>query len=467
MAVEPSILSSWMANDKSYTKIAIQYEIKELESRLFSKLDAQSFQDSDKLVVAKILDSIISLYYRYVSLDTEEKHLETQVENDAIEALTPQELQEKIKGLIGEWSNTSLLISCYRAYRDKYSYIHTKSQSQDEPLLLIPLLEAKDSEEWLRQMVLIANEHQTNINGFFSSLSTMPSMSLQQIATKMSQPSYIHLINMLFYYKLNPSQLFTEKTSDEVVVKAQITLAKIHYFIERFHQTILWLVTQLGTDSETDYLFHGDELPKGISLSVQKDYRQFFQTLLTVWQSSASQVTYWVGMQVQEIFKSYKFWFNPSRLIDAIMELTQNERAEQDLLSAITAQFKSLSTSQCLDLYGFFTNKDTHYLWKTLNVASGPVEFGWIVLTQEEKESLTYVKSVLETVMKALLHALLARGIQAQDYDWSIGENPLSPGRRIRQAITRILSLYAIQSSHENKKLERLFAMLETKTGAI
>lgn len=124
--------------------------------------------------------------------------------------------------------------------------------------------------------------------------------------------------------------------------------------------------------------------------------------------------------------------------------------------------YGQLATTDCLDLYGYFANKASCYLMRTLLSIQQNDNHPWLPeLTEQEKQAINNMYEDLNCVMEALREELVSRNIVTKPYDRHLSGKKISPGQRIRATVIRILSLYSKKMANNNSKLEHLFALLE------
>ena len=175
--------------------------------------------------------------------------------------------------------------------------------------------------------------------------------------------------------------------------------------------------------------------------------------------------------QLQDLFSAYKFWFNPSHLIDAVMLLQQKQIKHTEQMSQngfyqhMRDLYRQLTTTECLDLYGYFSNKDSCYLMRTLLMIKKGGVVSWLPwLKQEETHAIHRVYDAIECVMSALRDELASRHIHTTPYQRDFKAKNISPGRRNREAVIRIITLYANQMVvRTSARIEQLFTSLENE----
>lgn len=334
------------------------------------------------------------------------------------------------------------------------------------------LYESKRLDEWLNAIVQLANQQSDpNMNELPNYLEQLNARRLQRMADLFAQKSHTDLINSILFYKLNPELLFEQKLHPEKLISVKSRVSQLYDFIEILHAALSRSLHQRGLPEPPDYLFHGDVLPPGIEIKVNPDCRELIFMAIKTWRVCATGADVKLEMdQLQEIFRAYKFWFNPCRLIDIVMNMQQRVLHQSpdltplySLENYILSLYKNLSTTECLDLYGYFSNKDTNYLIRTLLLVQTDQELDWLPkLNLSETKSARHVYDVLTCVMNALRTTLKERQIETQPYKHNLKDKKsLTPGRRNRQAILRVITLYQQEERQLNARLEELFQRLE------
>lgn len=276
----------------------------------------------------------------------------------------------------------------------------------------------------------------------------------------------IFLINSIFFYKLNPQQLFKQSAHPEKLVSVKARLSMLHHFIEMIHQTVMRNIKQRGISDVHDYLFHGDELPQGIAIDAENRMSDLVINALKEWRlhKLVHPDDLLNKNKLYDLFRAYKFWFNPNRLIDALMtlqrQLSGNEFSDnyKKFSEQVLIFYHQLTTTECLELYGCFANKDTTYLMRTLSAAmQGQVIPSLPILTQGEQEVITKVYRILDCAMEAIRDELIKRHITTATYVRNLSAKQIKPGRRNLNAVTRILELYCDERVERNFLIEQLF----------
>jgi len=220
-----------------------------------------------------------------------------------------------------------------------------------------------------------------------------------------------------------------------------------------------------------DYLFHSEELPQSIEIDIGGEGRELIQSIVTSWRVGVlpSRGDDQGLSQLYDMFRAYKFWFNPNRLIDAAMIL-QQRFANSDRRTAADGSFyqqqmrvlyRQLTTTECLDFYGYFTNKDSNYLLRTLRVVKSKQVLSWLpALTATEHEVITQISDFLECVLNALRDELAARRITTAPSAHELIDKEFTPGHRNRLAVTRAIALYIKEALATNPNIEQLFNAL-------
>lgn len=271
-----------------------------------------------------------------------------------------------------------------------------------------------------------------------------------------------------FFYKLYPEKLFLHEIYPQKLISIRIRLGILHDYIELIQQQLYSHSIQNSLLPGIDHLFHGDELPPGVMIEANESFRGLIQEAIKKLNpSTISLKQEQMGIErLHALIKAYKFWFNPNRLIDAVMVLRQNSVIETDELWVFEQEmlkfFAKLSTTDCLDLYGYFSNKDTRYLLHAFFSMIQQVVFDWFPLIH--KEELSAIKKVfhsLRCVMEALRVELKNRHIITEPYIYYVEKESVHIGQRTRDAIFRVITIYKTRSLTEEGTIKALFQTLE------
>jgi len=326
--------------------------------------------------------------------------------------------------------------------------------------------------DWLASIVNFWNQYDTH-DIEFSKLFHQWSIEEQQVALRhFSNPNLVHCINAIFFYKLYPDKLFNELIHPEKLVSVQIRLGVLHHLIEVLQSQLVHFALPHGLKPKLDYLFHGDLLPQGIMIEVDEQVRILIQTTLMQLKvkftpENEAQVAI---ERLHDLARAYKYWFNPNRLIDAVMVLQQRlvkiKTTEESNLKVFKEDmvhlYGQLSTTQCLDLYGYFSNKDTQYLLNTLLNIIDEKPFSWLLKPKiEEKKAVESVFNALQSVLEAIRIELKNRNINTDPYITIISKNCNNAGKRNREAVHRIIAIYGGGAITSNESVERLFRLME------
>lgn len=325
--------------------------------------------------------------------------------------------------------------------------------------------------EWFMTLVHFCNynqQHPVELTKIFAEWSTP---QREVMVSYFSTPELVNLSNAVFFYKLYPDKLFNELIHPEKLVSVCIRLGQLHQFIEQLQNQLYTAAKQYGLKPGIDYLFHGDELPQGIMIEVTDEYREIIQQAvkkIKVQCTPENQLHVTIE-RLHDLARAYKFWFNPNRLIDAVMILQQQlvkEKTckEQDLelfQQQMMVLYGELTTTECLDLYGYFNNNDSRYLLYTLYSIIHEHPIDWLpVLKQEERHAIDAVFYALSSVMEALRAVLKTRHVTTEPYVYDLGKQEIKAGRRNREAVFRVLAIYSCEFS-TRETVDKLFACIE------
>jgi hypothetical protein len=327
---------------------------------------------------------------------------------------------------------------------------------------LFALFQANDLFLWVSLLVGFCNKHDLDdiASGLFSQEWTLEKerLALDFFSTK----KFVNLVNTLFYYKINPEKLFVESLHPEKLVSVGIRLARLYEVIEFLHKLLCEVANKYSLKIPTDYFLHEEDIPPGVVVEFDEELRAFIQETIgqvriqkrKSRELSAQQLIYDLG-------RSYKFWFNPNRLIDSAMLLFQclnkdslQKKSALDLFfQKMVHEYEHLTTSQCLDLYGYFANNDTRYLFYALHAVASESYLSWLsTLGVTERQTATHLIHILQAVTESLRVVLKNRFVTTKPYHYALkpGHGELI-GKRNRQAVLRALIIYCDQLSPSEK----------------
>jgi len=476
----------WFVTDENRAKAQIKYELNHLESRLTKYLVAHPDQEQCPDEVISLSERLASLYLDYLKLLSGNKipgfdpatvdcSLIWSERIYKIEALKLHltkitDEQEKLVTL----SKIASLYQQFNSHNTQFTETSSKVVIPPQrPVCELQVLFQKDNLKlWLNSLVNFWNHyeiHRLDLSILFREWE----LKQQQVALNFfSNPDLVNLVNTIFFYKLYPDKLFNVLIHPEKLVSVRMRLGVIHHFIEKLQQQLYSSAKQHGLKTGVDYLFHGDELPQGIMI---EDYGDFRQTI----QAAVKQVKiHFTPENEQQIMLdrlhdlglAYKFWFNPNRLIDAVMVLQQRlvkvkSTEASNLLvfhEAMVVLYSQLTTTECLNLYGYFANNDSRYLLYTLFTILQGNSIDWLGdLRTEELGAIKAVFNALQTVMEALRIALKSRHVSTEPYIYDLAKEYIKAGRRNREAVFRIIAIYSRDSLATNERVEQLFSFVE------
>lgn len=255
------------------------------------------------------------------------------------------------------------------------------------------------------------------------------------------------------------------------MISVRMRLGVLHYYIELIQQQLYTVALQSGLMPGVDYFLHDEELPQGVMIETQEEFKLMIQTAIKKLKMNVGANKRQVTLEcLHDLGRAYKLWFNPSRLIDAVMVLQQNliseslEQEPQDefFLQKMVALYGHLTTTECLDLYGYFTNHDSRYLLYTFYAITQDHMFDWLpLLNDEEKTTATKVFSAMRDTMEALRIELKNRHVLTEPYIYML----VRPGKQIRHrnrdAVCRAITVYKNKNVAFIYTLEQLFQSME------
>ncbi|MDX1838523.1 hypothetical protein DIZ81_12300 [Legionella taurinensis] len=479
---------SWLVDNASRNKAKIKFAIRQGEVRLHRLMTRGHLSSEHYLVIASSCQQLVALYDELMTLMaapdqrfTEEKDAFNPSVTVSESYLNLLKCRQQLLSPAAKSEEMIVLARVKRHYLDMVSLLAGSEQAipaetgkpDHLPLLTLfdQIIKADSPADWLWAMTRFANTAGEKTAASGSLFLHLDDQQLIELDHRLALPEFRSLINSIFYYWINPGHLYDFSLHAEKMISVRNRFNTLYQFIVFFHQHLLQALRQRGIHSGHDFLFHGSELPEGITVEAEKKYQGLITEVIKDWR-----LTHWLEQEerlgqakLSDIFRAYKYWFNPNRLIDAAMSLkaslasgfpvTQGNVLFNQQMKRL---YQHLSTTDCLDLYGYFANKDSSYLMRTLDAACHGHEItDFPPLTLQERDTVFYVYSVLETIMEALREALDERGMTTVAYERQVGLKKVKPGRRNLQALRRVISLYAEPSPRINQRLEALFKEVE------
>ena len=483
MPYNTPILSHLFVTDEYRDKAEIKYQIKQLESRLNKYLDVHSELDFFPAEVNALSDALANKYLEYLKL------IALDYKHDCFELAVPgttlnwqkqyrlishlKEQLSKTAQIEAECKLISEIASLYHHFKELIKTPYLPSNVMSKHLEdLNKLFNENDLQSWLYTLVEFWNEHDVQNLELSSLFHEWNRQQKQSALDFFSKPELVNLVNAMFFYKLYPDKLFNELIHPEKLVSIRMRMGILHQFIEQLETQLYSTAVQYGLKPNVDYLFHGEELPDGIMIEVDEEFREMIQLVIKELKvkhthESEEQVTI---ERLHDLGLAYKFWFNPNRLIDAVMVLQQrlvkDDMVEENKLFAFYQEmvvlYRQLTTTECLDLYGYFANNDSRYLLYTLFSIDNDYPLDWLhELNHNEKNAITRVFEALQCVMEALREELKIRHATTAPYIYDLAKEHIQPGRRNRDAVFRIISIYGGETFTHNETVEQLFNLIE------
>ncbi len=474
----------WLISEDCTRKALIIYHIKRYECQLDMLIDKFLAGFADRKELMQQCGLIIHTYKDYLSLWSESRPFQA---NSTTLDISWQDLQHMLdtarKRLAKACDSTdeqNAVCHLLHLYHQLADRLPPKEQSlayQDEHRIKFKefqaISKARTPEDWLSSLITFCNKHKVELSETMALFFKLNPKDIKNWRCFFTEQRYINLFNSVFYYKLHPQTLYdSSNISSEKLLSVYHRLDSIYQIIEAIQKQYIHLSVQHGLPPINDYLFHGNELPQGIVIQVDASSKGFIQSLL-----KQHQIKYLTPLDNQalhgilyDLCRAYKFWFNPSRLVDAVMVLQQmlvqqtisDDFNALDFREKMLSLYKQMKTTECLDLYGYFANKDTGYLLRILNAILSNRSLSWLTpLLDIEKKALLRVFVALKNIMEALREELAHRNIATEPYPVNYSKPVKQPGRRNSGAVKRVLAIYATHSLSENRSLEDLFSLVE------
>jgi hypothetical protein len=476
-------LFPWLMDERYQLKAFINYEIKLAEASLYQLMVRELYCSSKTREAVACCTELSKQYIKLLShiskgLSSTSDLKQSTGENEPFCCyLKIQEIKQQLSSTSSEVDEMNVIQELIFYYKklellllEQWPDIIAKRVLEKDSGL-IDLIKAETMQEWLSAVVKFAHNIGENTALHRAQLAQLDDNDLLSIYELFIRAEYVALINSLFFYKIHPHQLYSQSIHPEKLISVRIRLELLYSFIEFIQETVLLTLRQRGFDAEYDYLFHGDELPEGISVEVEHDCQVLITTTIKNWRLTHMRypdATLTRG-KLDDLFRAYKFWFNPNRLIDTVMSLrihlvgrVLDDDSNKFFSVQMIQLYQQLTTVQCIDLYGYFANKDSCYLMRTLwAVSNGHENMKLPLLMNNEKNTVRQVYLNLDCVMSSLRDELKNRQISTAPYERDNANKLINPGRRILQALRRVTELYCENNRGRNQLLERLFGEIE------
>ena len=481
------MLSNWFVTEDYRAKAQIKYELRQLEGRLNMYLDVHSDLEYCSNEVSTLCSRLAYGYLDYLKLidiNNKTNFAEFSLSNERINWNEYFNLIVHLKEQLSKTVDlkeeaqfiteiASLYYRCTQSIKAPGLCASSIPESHEALDQLIHIFNKQDSKLWLAYIVNLWNQNDVQHSGSQFLFRNWNIDCLQYGLNFFSERSLVNLVNAIFFYKLYPDKLFNELIHPEKLVSIRMRIGILHEYIELLQKQLYNTAKQHGLKPGIDLLFHGDDLPQGIMIEVNTEYREIIQSAIKnlkvrFTSENEEQVT---RERLLDLGRAYKFWFNPNRLIDAVMVLQQrlvkeklNEANNLSILHReMVLLYRQLNTTECMDLYGYFANNDSRYLLYTLYTIVQDKPLDWLPsLNKEEKYAIKQVFLALQCVMEALREELNNRCILTEPYIYDLGKQYVQVGRRNRDAVFRIIAIYGREAVSISDSVEKLFNSVES-----
>ena len=468
-----------LVTDKDRQKALIKYELNYLKCRLRWHLQHASKSKYYSAEVILLCASLTNKYSDYLRLFDEQiiplEHKSTVTVLDWTECFKQiSDLEMKLAQAVMLDEVVLLLVEIISYYKliKRAAALAPVKRVNEHALQLRELFQEPQPHLWLERLVTFGNSHDVSrieLAVLFRDFT----LKLQQAALSFfSDPEFVNLVNALFFYKFHPDKLFDIPLHPEKLISVRVRLGVLHCRIELMQQQLYDTVLQNGLMSGVDYYLHGNELPPGVSIEIDGHHKVMIQSAIKkikLTLSSANEQRQSIEY-LKELKEAYKFWFNPTHLIDTLMVLHQkcvsasisNESSVTIFQQHLAILYTQLTTTECLDLYGYFSNNDTRYLLYTFSAITQGMSFEWLPpISIEEQTAIETVFQTLDCLMETLRLVLRKRHIITAPYAYDMKKQEVHIGHRNRDAVLRVITIYGGRCINANDKLEELFSALE------
>ena len=365
--------SNWLVTDEERARAQIKYELNQLKSCLHKYLFDIHGASIDAEQAIELCAAIANKYLDYLHL------LDNKLVVSFPEVCIPcrldhfkliLNLEQQLTQVLAEDAKKKLIVEIISLYKLVKSVGSLDAMKQVGKFSnhLKRLFAKQRLDLWLTELIDFWGQHEATDIEFLALFHDWNAAQQQVALTFFSEPKFIDLVNAVFFYKLYPDKLFAQVMHPEKLVSVRTRLRILHSYIELMQQQLYRAAAQNGLTPGVDRLLHEDELPQGIIFEVDESFREIIQAAIKRLKVpfTAQNVTQATLELLHDLRLAYKFWFNPNRLIDAVMllrqSLTADTRANDIFQHEMVHLFAQLTTTQCLDLYGYFANNDSRYL---------------------------------------------------------------------------------------------------------
>lgn len=271
-----------------------------------------------------------------------------------------------------------------------------------------------------------------------------------------SSEACVYFINALCFYKSFPEHL-VPKASIERVISYQLKLERLHALFLHLRQQLFDVLALHELKARVDLWCPSKTWPAGIQFQMQAPYQALIVNALKLFKISELACSEQSGRTplLYEFIHAYKFNFNPRRLIDLMMVLEQQLKDDEALLHL----YQQLSTADCFDLYGYFSNRDSRALLQSLQQST---LLTWQPeLCASKRRLLHQAYTRLQFIMEGVRHELRSRGLESSPYPSFVNSEDFVLSEENRQAILHLLAVYQVPDPAGSRCLEQLFQVLE------
>lgn len=329
-----------------------------------------------------------------------------------------------------------------------------------------------DLHSWVDELIQILNRFEDISCESKEDTSNESKEQIQAALNYIENLNFAAFVNSISFYKKNPWKLFTAITPPEKLISVQMRLCLLHDSIQYLQSHLYDLAKKNCLCRGVDYFIGDDELPQGIQFKENEHFRTILIAAIKKLKVNSysspktSEIDY-----LYRLFAAYKFSFKPCSFIDAAMVLQQNllpgnsnwnPFSLRSLQEKILTLFAQLPTKDCLNLYGFFSNEDTHRLINIFfTLAQGRTVNGFPTMNTEEKDAIKYVFHILSCIMESLRIDLEQRHLLGEPYRYHVLSPDIEIGVDYREAVNRAMTLYQFTPQPDNKNLDLIFQSLE------
>lgn len=487
-----------------YTKAAIKQDIKLLEVKINHVFTTQIKQEEGEALLEQVCVKYQQLYdllsgktesgqddfHTIVDVWKNSNYCAGGLEN-------VEKALEKNKSALSSFQNEPQQLACIEKILANYIRIYQLTAAFEKNYYTLPILNEVDTTNKIGElkqldfMLLpevnscllgiislfsLSNKQMINcrevLNIFLAGVDTSRFIeNLPQYIAFFSHEKMVTLNTQLFLSCQDSSVLIHEETHSSKLISISNRVELLHLALSELYRAFKLIAVQHLIACSQDWLKPSTKLPKGIAIELIDSFRDEILAVIKQVNAVSSIGDQFYSNKYNDMIGSFVFWFNPKRYIDSVLAIyTQltieqqpmnNQQALNLLVDFFRQKYQTLSTEECINLYGYYSNKGLNYLLQTLFAITEGKDFDWMEkISHADKLVLQHVFDLCRVLMEELRQELTNRAMNTRPYSYSKSKEKISPRRRIQECIHHILTVYQAPS-FSNKNLDQLFEQFE------